>query len=119
MKTNDTTGRRIASVIGAYVVIKAVLNMILGGSIADIVIGVVYMLFLYSGLEFVNYIIAALLAITVIRHIGYNVTNLPSSLVYLIEGVIDAVCAVLLCINKNVKAHFSSKWSEIKALIGK
>lgn len=119
MRTNNSTGRGFAMVIGIYVVAKAVLNMILGGSFTDIIIGVVFAAFLYTGLEFVNYVIAALLVLTIIRHIGYNVSNLPDTIIYLIEAVIDAAAAVLLFINKDVKEHFTNKWSEIKNLIGK
>lgn len=119
MKTNNTSGRTFALVIGIYLVVKAVLNMILGGSFADIVIGIVYAAFLFSGLEFVNYAIALLLAVTVLRHIGYNISNLPGTLIYLIEAAADIAAAAVICLQKDVRAHFTNKWTELKELFSK
>ncbi len=115
--TNNKTGRNLAVTFGLYMIVKAVVNMIIGGdSIAQVVYAVIAAVALYTGLQFVNYVIAASLALVVLMHIGNNIANLGTDwryVVYILEGVIDAFCAVMLVINVNVREHFTNKWTEI------
>ncbi len=121
MKTNNEQGRRIAVAVGVYLIVKTVLNMIIGGGFdfAGTVTSLVLAVGLYSGLQYVNIAVGVVIAVTVLRHIGYNVTHLPSTLIFVIEAVVDAGCLVLLIVKNEVREHFTNKWNEISELINK
>lgn len=118
MKTNNTKGRNFVVIIGVYLIAKTVLNMIIGGgfNIFDLIAPIVCFLAMFSGLEYLNYAVAVIIAIPVLKNIGYNVTHLPSSLIYLIEAVADVGAIVLLVVQNDIKEHFTNKWSEISSL---
>ena len=90
MKTNNRQGRSIALIVGVYFIAKSVLNLILGGSVLDVIIAAAEAVLLYTGLMYVNYI---------------------DNWLYLIEGIVDTICAVIICFSSNVKKHFTNKWS--------
>lgn len=113
MKTNNESGRNIALVVGVYFILKSVINLILGGGVMDIVISVIEAVILYTGLMYANYVVAVLVAIVVLKNLIPNITNLGSNWFYLLEGIIDAVCAVLICVSENVRQHFTNKFSDI------
>lgn len=115
MKTSNVQGRNIAVVIGVYLIIKSVLNMMIGGglSISSLLIAVGGALALFSGMQFVNFVVAGILAFVAVVHLPANISNLGSNWIYLIEGVIDIVCAVLLVTIGDVKEHFTNEWTEI------
>ncbi len=119
MKTNSETGRKLSLAIGIYLIVKAVLNMILGGGIGGLIVSLLEAAVLYTGLMYINYVVAVLLAIVMLRHFKDNITNFGSNWIYLLEGIADIVCAVLLVIHKDIKKHFSNSWSEISDLIKK
>lgn len=113
MKTNNEQGRTIAIIVGVYFIIKSVINLVLGGGIGDILISVAEAALLYTGLMYVNYVVAALVAIIVLKNLGNNISNIGDNFIYLIEGVIDVICAVVICISGSVREHFTNKWSEL------
>lgn len=116
MKTNNVTGRNYVVIMGIYLIAKVFVNMIIGGgglNFSDLIFAVVAFLAMYSGLKLINYAVAILLGLTVIKHLQYNVTHLPSTLIYLIEGIIDTYIVVLLLTKSQVKAHFTNKLSEL------
>lgn len=119
LKTNNQTGRNLATVIGLYIIVKAVINMILGDSFGNIIFAVVEALALYTGLMYINYVVAVLLALVFVLNLKNNITNIGDNWFYLVEGVIDVFCAFALFRNKDIKGHFTNKWTEIKSLIGK
>ena len=110
MNTNSISGRNTAVAIGAYIIAKSVVNMLIGHwfSIVSLLLAVVLALALYSGVKYVNYAVAVMLAVVVLKNFPYNITHLPSTVIYLAEGIADAVCAVLLCFNSEVKKHFTN-----------
>ena len=115
MKTNNLQGRNIAVAIGAYIIIKSVLNMIIGGglSISSLLIAIGGALALFSGMQFVNFIVAGILFIVAVTHLPANISNFGSNWIYLIEGIIDIACAVLLVTKNDIKEHFTNKWTEL------
>ncbi len=120
MKTNNFSGRNLALVIGIYIVVKAVFNMIIGGDpFGNVIISAIYALALYTGLMYINYVIAVILAFVFLVNLKNNITNIGSNWIYLLEGVIDVVCAALLVFHKDIKAHFTNKWSELPSLFNK
>lgn len=115
MNTNNAQGRNIAVIIGVYLIIKSVLNMTIGGglSISSLLIAVGGALALFSGMQFVNFVVAGILVLVAVVHLPANISNLGSNWIYLIEGIIDIVCAVMLVTIGDVKEHFTNKWTEI------
>ncbi len=114
MSTNNEKGRGIAIGIGVYLVVKFVLNTILGGfGITDMLIAAVIFLFMVLGLRYTNFAAAAVLAVIALIHLPDNISNIGSNWIYLIEGIVDIGCAVLLCVQSDVKEHFTNEWNEI------
>lgn len=115
MDGNKGTGFTLCVAMSVYFVAKAVLNMILGGgfSLGDLLIAAGLSAALFTGMQFINYAVAAVLAIIVATHLGYNLTNLPGTLVYLIEALVDAGCILLLIFSSDVKENFTKKWQEL------
>ena len=111
MNTKNQTGRNISLIVGAYFILKSVINLILGGGVSDIVIAVAEAAALYTGLMYLNYVVAAVAALIVIIHLPANISHFTDNWIYLLEGVIDIIFAVIICINPNVKEHFTNKWS--------
>lgn len=115
MQNNNVKGRRLVISIGVYFIIKTIVNMILGSSvvISDLFLAAAAFCFLYTGLQFVNIIVAVITGIVVIKHFRNNISNLGNDwryIVYLAEAVVDVICCVLLLTNKNIKEFFSIKW---------
>ena len=97
--------------ISIYLIVKDVFNLILGGSFIHLIISVVCVVLLFLGasgtLKYANAIVASAIALISLRYLPQNVSGLPNSFVYLAEGVIDLVCAVLLIFSSDVKAYFN------------
>lgn len=115
MSTNNETGRKLSCIIGIYLIAKAFLNIILSGSfsVGDLALAVIEAIALYTGLMYINYVVAALCLLVVAMHLKTNLSDISAHLIYLIEAAIDVVCAVLLLASKDIKEHFSNKWSEL------
>ncbi len=127
MKTNNSTGRSIAVVVGIWIIIKTLLNMLidglslsqLGGDFINIIIAVVEVVLLFLGIKYTNYVIAALLAIVAVIHFPGNVKgifhieSMLSSFIYIAEALVDVVCAVVICLSSAVKEHFTNDISDI------
>lgn len=111
MHTNNSKGRNIALIAGIYFIIKSILNLILGGGVFDVIISVAEAAVLYTGLMYMNYVIAAIAAIIVLVHLPANISHFTDNWLYLLEGVIDIIFAVIICINPNVREHFTNQWS--------
>ena len=109
METANPKGRTLCIAISIYLIVKAVLNMIIGGGFsfsgAFIAAGLAVMLF--TGFKYFNYIAAAVLAVTALVYLPQNISDIGSNWLYLLEGVTDIVCAVLLCVHKDIKEHFT------------
>lgn len=111
MHTNNSKGRNIALIVGIYFIVKSILNLILGGGVFDVIISVVEAVVLYTGLMYLNYVIAAIAAIIVLVHLPANISHFSDNWIYLLEGVIDIVCVIVICLNSNVREHFTNQWS--------
>lgn len=113
MKTNNEKGRTLAVFIGIYLIVKAVVNMVIGGGfdLIGTVSAVAMVFLLISGQKYMNYAVCLVLAITVADHIVYNLTNLPGTLIYVIEAALDLGCIVLLLAHKDIREHFTNPWT--------
>lgn len=119
MKTNNQTGRNIVLLIGIYLIVKSIVNLCLGGGFLDVLLAVLEAVVLFTGLQYVNYAVALILAVTALYYMPGNISNFSSNWLYFIEGVIDIIFAVLMIAGKNIRLHFTNKWSEISNLIKK
>lgn len=115
MKTNSPQGRNVATAIGIYLIVKSVLNMAIGGglSIISLLIAVGGAVALFSGMQFVNLVVAGILFIVAVVHLPSNISNFGSNWIYLLEGIIDIVFAVLLVTRDDIKKHFTNNWTEL------
>lgn len=101
-------GNKICIAMAAYVVAKAVLNMILAKHfvLLTLVIALAEAALFFARFKYVNYVLAAVLALIAIVYLPQNIANIGSNWIYLLEGVIDLGCAALLCFNRDVKSVF-------------
>ncbi|MBR1592759.1 MAG: hypothetical protein IJ666_07105 [Ruminococcus sp.] len=107
-------GKTVCIAITAYTAAKQLLNLIIGGFslnglLSVVIIAVIMGLALLSGIKYMNYVVSAVIAFVILRHIGYNISNFPSTIIYLLEAAIDVVCIILLTLSQDVKANFT-KW---------
>ena len=109
MHTNNPKGRLLCIVISVYLIAKAVLNMVIGGgfSFSDMFIAVGLAVMLFTGFKYFNYMAAAVLALIAVIYLPQNISNISTNWLYLIEGIIDIGCAVLLCVHKDIREHFT------------
>jgi hypothetical protein len=110
MNTNNQQGRSIALIVGAYFILKSVINLILGGGVMDVVVSAAEAVVLYTGLMYLNYIVAAVVVIVALVHLPANLGNIGDNWLYLLEGVIDIICAIVICVSPSVAEHFTNKW---------
>ncbi len=119
MKTNNEQGRMFCIGIGIYAIVKAILNMILGGGFGDIIVGIFILAVLYTGLQYMNYLTAGYMAFIVLINLPHNISNISDCWIYLLEGMIDLGCAALLCLRFEIKEHFTNRWDELPDLFNK
>lgn len=102
-------GRKWVLGIGAYLIIKSILNLILGYSGSNLVmliVSVVALILMIYRVPYINYIVAVWLVLMFLMHIGDNISNFGSQWIYLLEGILDLGAAAVLVFEKNVKAFF-------------
>lgn len=116
MKTNNETGRLFCIAIGIYSIVKAILNMILGGGFGGIIVGIFILAVLFTGLQYMNYLTAGFMASTVLLNLPHNISHIDDCWIYLIEAAIDIGCVVLLIFRAEIKEHFTNKWDELPEL---
>lgn len=120
MKTYNETGRNYAVMIGVYLIIKAIINMIIGSDpFGNVIFSVIEAAALLTGLQYINYVVAGVLILGVVVNFGNNISNIGSNWIYLVEAAIDVFCAAILIAQKDVKEHFTNKWSDISTLFKK
>lgn len=100
-------GRKIASGIGIWLIIKGIINLALAFNLENAISVLVTMVIVYMfglGVSYLNYITAVLLAIVVLKNLPYNITHFQ--VLYLVEAALDVICIIILITNKEVKKHF-------------
>lgn len=108
MNFSNSKGGKLITGIAVYSVAKCILNMILGGfSLSSLLLALAFAAFLFVPVKYVNYIAAAILAFIAVSHLPANISNISSNWIYLAEGVIDIICAVLLVTNSDIKENYS------------
>ena len=90
-------GNKWMSLIGAYMIVKGIVNLILGFSVGNIVtllISGVLAFLIIKGVPYMNYVTGAYLALMSVIHIIPNIQG--HHWFYLAEGIIDLIAAVVL-----------------------
>lgn len=103
------TGKKWVFGIGLYLIVKSVLNLLLGFSASNLImliVSVVALVLMLSRVPYINYVVAVFLAIMFLMHVGNNISNFGSQWLYLLEGLLDVGAAAVLVFEKNVKAFF-------------
>lgn len=115
MNVTNQKGMSIGISIGVYQIIKLVLNMILGGGfdVVTVLIGAAALVLSITGIKYGNYAVAAALALIALVNLPANISNIGSNWIYLLEGIIDILAAVVLCTNSDVKEQFSRGLDEL------
>ncbi|MBR1529487.1 MAG: hypothetical protein IJ642_09335 [Oscillospiraceae bacterium] len=102
------TGKKIAMGISMYLILKQLLNVILGAGVLSMILPVFISVFLYLNVwEYTNYAAAALITLVALRYLPDNLRNLPSSWLYLTEGILDIGVSAVLILSQDVKAYFN------------
>ncbi len=108
---HSVNGRNLCAIIAGYMVVKQLLNLILGFSFMNIVwlvisAGLGFMLI--SSKKYMNIVTAVYLVVIVLVNLKGNLENFGfnSSLIYLAEAVLDVVCAWQLAANKDIRQFF-------------
>lgn len=112
MNIRNQKGFSISLAMAVYVVVKAVLNMIIGSfSLSSLMLALAMACLLFVWIKNVNYITAGIFVLVVLMHLPANLGNISSNWIYLLEGGIDILCAVLLTTNRDVRENYSwTKW---------
>lgn len=121
MKTNNASGRGTAMIIGVWVVFKFILNTIMNGGLdgGSLFAAIVILVLGYLGIKYTNYALAVILVVVVIMslfsNIGmlFHISSMVKGLIFLIEGFIDVIAALILCVAPNVREHFTNTISDI------
>ena len=97
----EQTGGKWMSLIGAYMIVKGIVNLILGfsipfsvGNIVTLLISGVLAFLIIKGVPYMNYVTGAYLALMSVIHIIPNIQG--HHWFYLAEGIIDLIAAVVL-----------------------
>ncbi|SDA16000.1 hypothetical protein SAMN02910447_01047 [Ruminococcus sp. YE71] len=105
---NSSNGHSISTGIALYMVVKSVVNLLLGFSLTNIVMIVVNAALGYTlrrGRKPFNLLTAVFLGAIALMHLKANIEGRQA--LYLAEGIADILCAAMLVINKDVRAFFS------------
>ena len=127
MNTNNESGRTVCVIIGVWLLFKTILNAFINGiNISDLpgdakelIIAIAICVFMFLGIKYSNYIIAGVLALIVLWYLPGNISGLGNSdsfirsLIYIVEGGVDVLCALLLCLGSNIREHFTKSFSDI------
>ncbi len=101
-------GRKFVMAFSIYLLAKQVLNIMLGESIFSLVLPAAISVFLYLNLwEYTNYAAAALITLVALRYLPDNLRGLPSTWLYLTEGILDIGVSAVLILSQDIRAYFN------------
>ena len=93
----EQTGGKWMSLIGAYMILKGIINLILGfsaGNVVTLIISAALAFLIIKGVPYMNYVTGAYLVVMSLMHIVPNIKG--HHWFYLAEGIIDLIAAVIL-----------------------
>ncbi len=103
-------GQLLATAVGVYMILKEVINGIIGGgiNIISLLIAVAATVCLFLGVKWSNIVVAIVLVALFCTNFVENITHLPQNLLYLIEGLIDAGGGAMLAFLPDIRRHCKS-----------
>lgn len=107
IRRKDMSGKTFVTGISLWIVLKSLLNLILGfglGNLISLVVAIGLAILLMANVPYMNYVVSVLLGIVVLKNLPYNLMNFQ--ILYLLEAVVDVICIVILVAVKGVKALF-------------
>lgn len=109
---HSVNGRNLCGLIGGYMILKGIINLILGFGFTNILmlaVSVGLTVGLLISFKFMNYVTAGFLAVMVLVHIKDNISNIGLNihLLYLAEAVIDVICAFKLVADSDIREFFN------------
>lgn len=105
----EETGKKWVLGICIYLVVKSILNLILGfsaGNVLSLLVAIVASVVLLRRVKYGQYIVAVYLVLIFLINLWSNVSNLSSNWIYLLEGILDVGAAAILVFENDVKAFF-------------
>lgn len=109
---HSVNGRNLCGLIAGYMVIKQILNLVLGFGFMNIVwllAAAVLGFCLITSIKKMNIVTAVFLIVMVLVHIKDNLSGIGfnKNLIYIAEAVIDVICAFQLLVNKDIREFFN------------
>lgn len=104
---DSSKGRTLATGIGIYMIVKSLINLVLGFSVSNLgtlVINGILGYAVMSGRKYYNIIVGAFLAVIALLHLKGNIDG--RQWLYLAEGIADIACAAALVISKDIRSYF-------------
>ena len=101
-------GKKMITVVGAYMILKGILNLILGFSASNLVsllFAAVLIFAMLKRIPYSQYVTAIFLALIFLVNLPANLSNLGSNWIYLVEGLLDVGAAAILAFHKDVKDY--------------
>ena len=98
-------GKKMITVVGAYMILKGILNLILWFSASNVVsllFAAVLIFAMLKRIPYSQYVTAIFLALIFLVNLPANLSNLGSNWIYLVEGLQDVGAAAILEIHKDV-----------------
>ena len=98
-------GKKMITVVGAYMILKGILNLILGFSannVVSLLFAAVLIFAMLKRIPYSQYVTAIFLV-----NLPANLSNLGSNWIYLVEGLLDVGAAAILAFHKDVKDYFA------------
>lgn len=107
MNLQLNTGQKLSMGVAVYIVIKQIINGIIGGfggmNLVILLCGIAAGFCFYKGVAKSNLIVAVLMMLVACAYFPGNIKNF--NLLYIIEGVIDMLGAVLLAFHPDIRSH--------------
>lgn len=103
-------GKKMITVVGAYMILKGILNLILGfsaGNVVSLLFAAVLIFAMLKRIPYSQYVTAIFLALIFLVNLPANLSNLGSNWIYLVEGLLDVGAAAILAFHKDVKDYFA------------
>lgn len=101
------TGQKISMGIALYIIAKQILNILLGGfsgvNLLILLFGLGAGYCFYAGVKKSNLIVAVIMMLVACAYLPGNFRG--GQWLYLIEGVIDIVCAGVLVFHPDIRTH--------------
>ncbi len=103
-------GKKFAIGISVYFVAKQLLNTIIGGlDLPMLLLHIAFAVVLILGIKYSNYVVAGIAALVALYYLPGNISGLPGSWLYLLEGILDVGAAAILIFQKDVQMFFKKQ----------